>query len=449
MKIERWSSRYVFMLAVIGSAVGLGNIWKFPYIAGEYGGGAFVFLYLICIAVVGFPLLIAEMWMGKAGQNNAVISLRVLAQKHDLSPKWSFFGYVGMVTIFIVLSFYSVVAGWGLDYAVGFAQGKLNGLNAQQIEDAFGELLADPYTLIMWHSAFMLVTAFVVGKGLHKGLEPFINLMMPLLFVLFVVLVIYAATLSSFGSGLRYLFSFDASKINIDAVLAALGHAFFTLSIGMGIVMVFSSYLSPDIPVARMAMSIALVDTGIALAAGMAIFPVIFAYGLEPSAGPSLLFISLPTALLDLPLGQLWGVLFFVLIAIAAWTSAFTSLEAIVRYLEQKFIQCSRALLTFWVVSAIWLLGVGVALSFNVWNDVHILGERNLFDTLDYVASNILLPLGGFGLSLFAGWFVARKIDTNTLCKQLGMSSMWLHGWKWCTGIITPAVIIVLLIQDI
>lgn len=439
-KTPHWSSRYIFLLATIGSAVGLGNIWKFPYIVGENGGGAFVLVYLLCIILVGIPVLIAEILVGKTAQANPIFAFSKLAQQFKTSRFWVIFGYIGILAGFLILSFYSVVAGWSLEYLLVFLQNNLAGSDAKAVEQYFSDLLADPVRLLLWHTIFMVLTVGIVARGIRSGIEKVIAWAMPVLFVILIILVIYASQLDSFSQTLYYFFAPDFSKLSTEAVLTALGHAFFTLSLGMGAMMVYGSYLTNDSSVVPLSLVIVIADTLVALLAGLAIFPVIFAHHLAPSAGPSLLFISLPNALLSLPFGQFFGTIFFLLLLIAALSSAISILEPVVRYLEQKT-RFNRAIITWFVGTIIWLIGISALLAFNDWSDVKLLGDRNIFDSLDYLSTNILLPLGGLGISLFASWILARK---SIVTDSLGVSGTIYWAWWVGAAIIAPVIIAVI-----
>ena len=445
MNNPHWSSRTVFLLAAIGSAVGLGNIWKFPYIVGENGGGAFVLVYLLCIALVGIPVLIAELLIGKTAQANPISAFENLSRQFRASRFWVLFGYMGVITGFLILSFYSVVAGWSLEYLSVFLQNDLLNSDAKAVEQYFGNLLANPLQLLLWHSVFMLLTIAIVSRGVKKGIEKLISLVMPMLFVILAILVIYAIQQPGASQAFDYLFTPDFSKINTEAVLTALGHAFFTLSLGMGAMMVYGSYLDKGTPVVRLSLSIALVDTLVALLAGLAIFPLIFTHGLDPSSGPSLLFISLPNALLALPFGQFFGVFFFFLLLIAALSSAISILEPVVHAIEQKM-TLKRNLSTWFVGSIIWLIGIAALLAFNDWSDIKIIGDKNIFDSLDYLTANILLPLGGFGISLFAAWVLATK---SSIKASLGIGGAAYHAWFLLAATIAPLIIAVIALREI
>ncbi len=434
---SQWSNRGVFLLVAIGSAVGLGNIWKFPYIVGENGGGAFVLVYLLCIVLVGVPVLIAEIALGKSAQSNPVSAFSNLAVACKANRFWALFGYVGIISGFLILSFYSVVAGWSLEYLRVFIQNDLLGSDARAVEQYFTQLLASPNTLLLWHSVFMLLTVAIAARGVRKGIEKIITWSMPILFVILVILVLYATQLEGFSKAFDYLFVVDFSKLTTDGVLIALGHSFFTLSLGMGAMMVYGSYLQKDTPVVKLSFMIAIADTLVALMAGLAIFPLIFTYGLQSASGPSLLFISLPNALLNLPFGQFFGIAFFFLLLIAALSSAISILEPVLSFVQQKT-RLSRRFTAYLIGSIVWLIGISALLAFNNWSDVHLLGERNIFDSLDYVTTNILLPLGGFGISIFAVWVVSKQSSTR---KLLGISDSKYPIWRISAGIIAPIVI--------
>lgn len=439
MNNQHWSSRYVFLLAAVGSAIGLGNIWKFPYIVGENGGGAFVLIYLLCIALVGIPVLIAELLIGKTAQANPVLAFINLSKQFKTTRLWVLFGYIGVISGFLILSFYSVVAGWSLEYLQVFIQNSLVNSNAKEVEAYFINLLANPTTLLLWHSVFMALTIVIVSRGVRGGIEKVINSTMPILFILLIILVLYASQLNDFNKTFKYLFYPDFSKLNTEVVLTALGHAFFTLSLGMGAMMVYGSYLKKTAPIAKLSLSIAIIDTLVALLAGLAIFPLIFTHNLEPGAGPSLLFISMPNALLDLPFGQFFGIAFFLLLLIAALSSAISILEPVIRYIEQKT-KLNRIIITWIVGVIIWLIGITTLLSFNNWSTITLIGDKNIFDSLDYLTTNILLPLGGLGITLFASWILAKKSDVT---QSLGITGITYKIWQFSAAIIAPIIILV------
>ena len=316
----QWSSSFGFVLAAVGSAVGLGNIWKFPYMVGESGGSAFVIAYLFCIALVGFPILVAEWLIGRRGQKNPVNTFADVAASEGKSRSWGIIGASGILGGFLILSFYSVIGGWALNYITKAGTGSFIGQDSDSIAATFDAMLASAGTLTIWHTVFMAITALIVGIGVTKGIETTAKVLMPLLGVILFVIVGYNVINGGFGEAVAYLFTPDLSKLTGDVMLAALGHAFFTLSIGMGIMIAYGSYLGREVNLLKTARTVVILDTVIALAAGLAIFPIIFSNGLDPASGPGLIFVSLPIAFGSMGAGTIIGTLFFLLITFAAIT---------------------------------------------------------------------------------------------------------------------------------
>ena len=313
-----WSGRLAFILAATGSAVGLGTIWKFPYITGENGGGTFVLVYLFCIALIGIPIMIAEVMLGRRGRQSPVNTMEYLAAEEKRSDSWILLGWLGIVAGFLILSFYSVIAGWAMSYVFRTASGMFIGATADGVNSIFNSLVADPERLLAWHTIFMVMTMTVVARGVKNGLEKAVTFLMPILFGLLVLIVGYATTTGHFMQGFDFMFT--PGEITGKAVLIAMGHAFFTLSLGMGAIMVYGSYLPKNTSITQAVVVIALADTAVALLAGLAIFPIVFANGLEPDKGPGLIFQTLPIAFGHMEGGTLIGMLFFVLLVFAAWT---------------------------------------------------------------------------------------------------------------------------------
>ncbi len=437
-----WASRWIFILAATGSAVGLGNIWKFPYITGENGGGAFVLVYLICIALVGLPIMMAEVFIGRRARKNPINALEDLAEESSQSKKWGIIGLMGMLAGIFIFSFYSVVAGWVLHYIKAMATGELANVSSEQAGTLFNELLADPATLLGWHTLFTLMVLAVVIAGVNKGLERATRIMMPALFFLLIALLGYAISTPGFSKGWDFMFHFDVSELSWDAVLVALGHSFFTLSLGMGTIMAYGSYMPKKASIGSTVLMVGALDTLVALVAGLAIFPIIFSNGMNPGAGPGLMFISLPVAFGQMAFGQFFGFLFFVLVGVAAWTSAISLLEPSVAFLVERF-KLKRSTASIGLAILVWLLGIACLGSFNFMSDVTFFG-KNTFDALDYLTTNIMLPLGGILIAIFAGWFVKDQFVKDEV-----QTSNFIHiCWKVSVCVISPiAVSIVLLLN--
>ncbi|MCP5141826.1 MAG: sodium-dependent transporter [Gammaproteobacteria bacterium] len=437
----QWSSRLAFILAATGSAVGLGNIWKFPYITGENGGGAFVLVYLLCIALIGIPVMMSEILIGRRGRRSPINTMRMLAAEEGIPKLWVLLGWAGVVAGFLILSYYSVIAGWAVAYVFRAASGVFTGVTADGIGAMFGDLVGNPEAQLGWHTIFMVMTTMVVARGVRSGLEAAVRFLMPGLFVLLLVLLGFSMNTGYFEQGLDFMFSVDFSKLSTAAVLTAMGHAFFTLSLGMGAIMVYGSYLSRNTSIAKTSVVIALLDTLVALIAGMAIFPIVFANGLEPASGPGLIFQTLPLAFGHMPGGVLFGTLFFVLLVFAAWTSAISLIEPAVAWLvENRDMNRVRAATLVGMIT--WLLGIVTILSFNRWAfEFDFAGETKgsgIFDILDILTSNIMLPLGGLAMAIFAGWMMKKTSVVDEL--KMG-EGMLFKAWYVVVRYVTPVAV--------
>ncbi len=432
-----------FVLAATGSAVGLGNIWKFPYITGENGGGAFVVVYLLCIAVIGIPIMMAEVLLGRRGRQSPINTMATLAAEEGRSTVWVGLGWLGVLAGFLILSYYSVIAGWALSYVFRSASGMFVGATADGINSIFTGLVSDPERLLAWHTIFMVATMVVVARGVQHGLEKAVRYLMPALFILLAILVIYATTTGHFAEGLSFLFTPDFSKITWKAVLIAMGHAFFTLSLGMGAIMVYGSYLQRDASIAKTTFMIAGADTAVALFAGMAIFPIVFAHGLTPGAGPGLIFKTLPIAFGQMDAGILMGTLFFVLLVFAAWSSAISLIEPSVSWLVENQ-GMNRIYATAWLGTITWVLGIGSVLSFNVWSNKKWFG-KTIFDLLDFLTANIMLPLGGLLIAIFAGWILKEKSSKD----ELNSTETGYKYWRFLVRYITPVAVMIVFLNVI
>ena len=440
----QWSSRWAFIMAATGSAVGLGNIWRFPYITGEYGGGAFVLMYLACVLLVGIPIMMAEVMLGRRGRQSPINTMDSLSKEEGLNPAWRYLGWMGVVAGFLILSFYSVVAGWTLEYIFHASSGSFLTATDGEIGETFDSLLRDPGQLLAMHTLFMALTVVIVAMGVKSGLERAVKFLMPALFILLLILVGYAMSTDGFQEGLYYLFYPDWSKLSGEGFLAALGQAFFSLSLGMGAIMVYGSYLPDDASIGHTTVSIALADTLVAIMAGLAIFPLVFAYGLEAGSGPGLIFVTLPIAFGQMPYGQVFGTVFFVLLLFAAWTSAISLMEPAVAWVVEKFNR-SRAQAAIFMGLLIWVVGFGTVLSFNELSEFKF-WRGTLFDNLDYLTLNILLPLGGLGIIVFASWVMCQNSSADELGHDAGMSYQL---WRFLARYIAPVGVILVFLNAI
>ncbi|MDN3560297.1 sodium-dependent transporter [Vreelandella neptunia] len=439
----QWSSRMTFVLAAAGSAVGLGNIWKFPYMVGESGGAAFVFVYLLCIALIGLPILVSEWLLGRRGQKNPASTMSELARTAKKPKAWAIVGISGIVGAFLILSFYSVIGGWSLYYTVNSVSGAFSGQDADGIGALFNGMLSNPGLLLLGHSVFMLLVIGIVARGVTKGLEGAVRILMPVLALLLVVLIGYGMTTGHFGEALTYMFNPEWSKLTAETVLAALGHAFFTLSLGMGIMMAYGSYLGKEIDLLQTARTVIIMDTVIALGAGLAIFPIVFANSLDVASGPGLIFVTLPLAFGNMGGGTILGLMFFLLLTFAALTSAISLLEPVVEFIEERT-PLSRVMATVVAGVGAWLLGIAALLSFNVWSEPVLFG-LGVFDLLDTLTSKIMLPLTGLGAILFTAWCLER----SSVEDELGLSATGKSVWNVIARYVAPAGVIAVFVTGL
>lgn len=415
-----WSSRLAFVLAATGSAVGLGNIWKFPYVAGESGGGAFVLIYLLCVVVIGVPLMMAEILMGRRGRQNPADSFRDLAAEAGAGRWWWLVGLMGVAAGILILSFYSVIAGWALAYVPSAASGHFDGASAEFVGTLFGNLINNPARLAFWHTLFMVITVCIVAGGVEAGLEKAVKYLMPALFGILLILFFYSASSGYMGQALEFMFTPDFSKVTPQVVLSAVGMAFFSLSLGMGAIMMYGAYLPSDASIPKLAVSVVAADTCVAILAGLAIFPIVFANDLAPGAGPGLVFETLPLAFGQMTGGTVLGTLFFTLLVVAALTSAISLLEPGVSW-AIRHSSLSRGTAAILAGLLVWSLGYLTILSFNQLADFKPLFDRTIFDLLDGLTSNVMLPLGGLLIAIFVARFMSRKVLGEELQLQDGV----------------------------
>ena len=431
-----WSSRLGFILAATGSAVGLGNIWKFPYMVGAGGGAAFVLVYLGCLAAIGLPILLAEWLLGRRGQKDPISTMRELARTEQQPALWGVVGGIGVLAAFLILSFYSVIGGWSLAYALDALLGTFTGFDADGANQLFESLLADPGALLLWHSVFMVLTIGIVARGVTDGLEAAVRFMMPALAVILLVLVGFGVFSGHFGNAIAFLFKPDWSALDGSVLLQAMGQAFFTLSLGMGVMMAFGSYLGEDMDLLRTAITVIVLDTACALAAGLAIFPIVFGNGLDPDSGPGLVFVTLPLAFGNMSLGVVLGFLFFLLLSFAAITSSISLLEPVVETLEVHT-PLTRRLAAVAAGLAAWTIGIAALLSFNHWAAFKLFG-LSIFDFLDKLTTSYMLPIAGLGTIVFAGWFMTP----GSIEHELGLGRTGALLWRIGSRYVAPLGVI-------
>ena len=439
-----WSSRLAFILAAAGSAVGLGNIWKFPYMAGENGGGAFVLIYLSCIVLLGLPIMMAEVMLGRRGRQSPINTMKTLCQQENTSQAWTLLGWSGVVAGVLILSYYSVIAGWSLSYVLESIGGTFNEITETQTGKLFANLVSSPLTLIFWHSLFMIMTMFVVARGVSNGLEAAVKYLMPALAILILVLIGYSISQGNFMLGLEFLFTPDFSKIDQEVLLDAMGQAFFSLSLGMGAIMIYGSYLSQHASIAKTSFAVALADTSIAILAGLAIFPIVFSYQLEAGQGPGLIFNTLPLAFGQMPGGVFFGTIFFILLVFAAWTSSISLIEPAVAWLVERrgFTRIKASVLCGFIT---WLVGLGTVFSFNIWQSYTLFG-KTVFDLLDFLTSNIMLPLGGLFIAIYVGW----RMRESSVKDEIAIENPALYGlWRVLVRYVTPVAVSLIFLRVI
>jgi len=442
MESQQWTSKLGFILAAAGSAIGLGAIWKFPYMAGIGGGGAFFLIFIGFTLLIGLPLLLAEFVVGRSTQKEAVDAYRNIAP----NTLWPWVGKLGIVTCFILLSFYSVVGGWILLYLWNAITGRLWEGNGAY-EATFGEIISNPFLAVGSQLLFILITIFIVSKGVQNGVEKVNKYFMPALFVLFFVLIIRALTLDGAGEGVRFFLQPDFSNVTSEIILYAMGQSFFSLSVGVGVMVTYSSYLPKEESLPRSAFSIVGLTLVITLLAGLAIFPVVFAFGMEPSQGPGLLFIVLPAIFSKMAFGKFFFIIFLLLFFFATITSAISMLEISVASLTTKG-KGKRENMALMVGLLIFVVGIPSALSYGVLSDVQLFG-KTIFDLADFTVSNILMPLG----VLLVAIFVPFKMKKEVLMQELGVSKNKGYKlfvlWLFLLRYIAPIAIIIVFLNVI
>lgn len=440
---SHWGSRLGFVFAASGSAVGLGNIWKFPYITGEYGGGAFVLVYLLCIALVGLPLMYAELIIGRRGGKDAFGAFRELTKHTPIGKVVApVAGIMAVSGGFLILAFYSVVAGWAIHFlfvslgAIPMGEGGAGDLFATLIGDGELAIKSSEWTPILWHTVFMIMTVAVVARGVHSGIEAVCSKLMPALFIILIGLLGYVGFTGGLGASLSFLFKPDFSKLTAEGVLVALGHSFFTLSLGMGAMVTYGSYLKNDSNVVRDGVAVAFLDTVVALLAGTVIFAVVFAQGLEPGEGPGLVFVTLPNLFADMPGGTAVAIAFFFLLIFAAWTSAISLLEVVTAFAVDE-LGMPRVRAATLVGACIWLLGIACA------------SKGGVFNALDGFTTKYLLPLGGLVIAITAGWILKSDDRLAGFLTMGGANGPSARFWSITIRFVTPVLLVIVFLEKL
>ena len=430
-----FGSKLGVILATVGCAVGLGNIWRFPYMLGSNGGAAFLLVYLLCILLLGLPVMITEFFIGRHSHRNAAGAFKIMAP----GTKWSIIGYNGVLAAFLILGFYSVVSGWTLEYIMQAFSGSLIGKSAADFKAEFTNFSSDALRPIIWTFVFIAMTHIIIVSGVKKGIERASKVMMPLLFLILIALCIRSVTLPNAGEGLTFLFKPDFSKITSSVVLSAMGQAFFSLSIGMGCLITYASYFKQDTNLQATALQVTVLDTLVAVLAGVMIFPAVFSFGIAPTAGPELVFITLPNVFEQLPMGWLWSAVFFILLALAALTSTISLHEVATAYVHEEY-NVSRKRAAWFVSAGVLVFGVISSLSFGLLKE-YTIGGMIFFDALDYLTAKIMLPLGGMLICIFVGTRIDRKILKAELTNEGTIPFLFFNTYAFFMKYIAPVAI--------
>lgn len=440
---EHFSSRFAVIAAVAGSAVGLGNIWKFPYVLGNNGGSAFMLVYILFVIVLGIPLMMSELVIGRRAQTNSFRAFYKLAPTF----RWAFFGIIPSIAAFFILSYYTTIAGWTLEYLYQSVIDGYGASSAQEITQSFEQFYHSMTKPILWQFCFFALTAYIVYAGVKKGIEKYSKIMMPLMVILMVGMCIKSLSLQGASEGLRFLFSPDFSKLNAQVVLEALGQAFFSLSLGMGILITYASYMSKKEKIHQTASIVVLADTLLALLAGVMIFPAVFSFDIAANSGPSLVFVTLPNIFNQMGGGYFFAIVFFLLLTVAALTSTISILEVIVSLVQEE-LQWNRKKATIVATLAVALVGVFCTLSFGAGESYHIFG-RSFFDALDYLTSNWLLPLGGVFAVFFVGYVMRKDDVAEELSNENSFSIKWFGAYRFVIRYLAPVAILLILLNQL
>ena len=450
-KREVWSSAAMFILAAIGGAVGFGSIWRFPYLIGTNGGPAFVIIYIGLLIAITIPLMMAETLMGRRGKASAPVSMSRLAAEIGASPWWTIVGWLGVLGAFLIMTYYSMIGGWVLAYVPSSITQGFAGQTREDFQAAFDALMANPGRMIFWHTAFIGVTAVIVGRGINAGIERAVGFLMPALVIMLVIITVYALIIGDAANGLAFMFVPDFSKVTWELVLVALGQAFFSIGVGMGMMFTYGAYLDSDVSIGKACVTIVVADTIVSILSGLAIFPIVFGYGLDPAAGLGLVFVTLPLAFGQMPAGAFMGTGFFVLLFFAGLASAIALTEVPVAWLRERA-GWTRVGATALVSFLIWAIGLLSVFSFNELKDFHPLNgidryaTATLYDIIDDFSANFVLVVDAILIAAFVGFWMKKE----TLLQELGMTDGWLYQtWMFLTRIVSPIALIVTLIATL
>jgi NSS family neurotransmitter:Na+ symporter len=446
---SRWSSNVLFLIIAIGTEAGIANVWKFSYLAGENGGGLFVALYFLALIVVAVPALMAEMLIGRLGGRSTMGSMRVLVAQHGISPLWKLFGVMATAAVFLILSYYCVICGWMLKYFMVGLRGGFAGLDAAGAAAAYHAMLADPVGMLLYSGVILLVTALIVAAGVNRGIERVAGVLTPLRLVILVGLLGYSARYANLEAAANFLFTVDLTRLTPAVVVTALGQAFFSLGIGVGVMLTMGAYMKPEYSIPRAVLTVAIAQGLVALIAGLAIFPLVFTYGLEPAQGPGLLFVTLPVAFGRMPYGALFGTALFLTLSFAAITATSVILETVVSVLGD-YTRRTRRTLAGSSAALIWLSGILTVLSFGRWSEFYpltalgISSTKTPFELLDYLTSNLMMPAGGLMVALMAGWALSRTATRQ----ELGFGDGLAYGlWRGLVRYVVPLAIVIIFLS--
>lgn len=421
-----WSSPWIFIFAAAGSAIGLGNIWKFPYMLGANGGGAFLLIYCLCLVLVGLPVLMAEVALGRTVRSNPIDTVNDLAERHVVSKYWVAVPYLSGITALLILTYYSVIGGWAFAYTRNSVMGRLQGLDKEQSEVLFQGLLSAPVEMIFWHTLFMALAVLVVGQSVTRGLSSVVKLLLPTLVVFMFGLAVYALIVGNSTDALNFMLRFDWEQVTFEVALSAIGHALFSLGAGLGALFAYAAYMSKRMSIAKACSIVVGLDLLVSILVALIIFPLIFAFDINTDSGPSLTFVTLPMIFDLLPGGPVIGPMFFALLALAALTSAIAMMELFVSWLHERF-YIGRLKAAFRLGLGVWFFGIGIVLSFNHW-DTKILFGMNLFELVDKLTSFIMLPIAAVALSILVAWVLPEPMLKNELIVKTPSHFRWWYN---------------------